>query len=117
MMCTDSSALCVRRFGAFPHDYDLSKIGRYAEVLSLGDNMDVFRKINLHVPLGGANARAFAEKQKVLQTRGKIKEPSAKILTKALAGSMKQLAGMTGIRTEGNGDFKSPLQNVGGGLA
>jgi hypothetical protein len=36
------------RFGNFPIDYDLSRVGRYHEFLDVGDNLRLFRKVYPH---------------------------------------------------------------------
>lgn len=41
-------ASALRRFGNFPKDYDIYRIGRYHEFLDVGDNLRLFRKVYPH---------------------------------------------------------------------
>jgi hypothetical protein len=94
-ICSYAMSVQTNRFGSFPKDYDLSRIGRYEEVLSLGDNREVFRKINVHVPLGVQNARAFADRQKQFQqmakqgSQGKSDIVNSKKIFQGLRGSFR----------------------------
>ena len=109
-ICSYAMSVQTNRFGSFPKDYDLSRIGRYEEVLSLGNNREVFRKINVHVPLGVQNARAFADRQKQFQM---ARQGSQGMSDRDFANSKKIFQGLKGTFKESARDMRLQIGEFG----